>query len=238
MKKENDEFIKKETLQDEFLSDLTHELRTPLALIKGFSQVILEDEDMDEENRKDFLKTIYNESCRLSAMLDKLSEISKLDRKKTFINKKMISPAKFIDNILTDFYPLANKKAISLTCNSSGDIPCVDMDPDKMRLVFKEIINDALKATPENGKIKIKLKFTGKNLIIEIKDNGKGIAPEEIPLIFNKFYRVSAKDEDSAGGTGLGLSLAKRIIEEHRGNIKVKSHITKGTSFLIKLPAV
>lgn len=224
----------KETFYDEFISHVTHELRTPVTLIKGFSQVILEDEDMDEENKKDFIRIIYNESCRLSNMVDKLSHISKLDRKRIFIKKEHVEPVKFIKEILKKFQSQSEEKSVSLQLNFCESIASVMLDPEKMSIALEEILKDSFKVLSCNGKIEITIKFTAKKFIIEIKDNGQGIPSEEIPLIFNKFYKVSCRSEDS--GTGLGLTLAEKIIKCHRGSIKVKSDENKGTSFIITLP--
>ncbi|MEQ8188729.1 MAG: HAMP domain-containing sensor histidine kinase [Candidatus Eremiobacterota bacterium] len=225
---------KKETFDDEFISHVTHELRTPVTLIKGFSQVILEDEDMDEENKKDFIRIIYNEICRLSNMVDKLSHISKLDRKKILINKTHVEPVEFIKEILRKFRAQSEEKSISLQFNFCEPAGFVMLDPEKMTVVIEEILKDSFKVLSCNGKIEITIKFTAKNFIIEVKDNGKGIPSEEIPFIFDKFYKVSSRSEDS--GTGLGLTLAAKIIKCHRGSIKVKSDEHKGTCFVITLP--
>jgi signal transduction histidine kinase len=227
---------KKETFYDEFISHVTHELRTPVTLIKGFSQVILEDEDMDEESKRDFIKIIYNESCRLSNMVDKLSHISKLDSKRILIKKEKIEPVEFIKEILKKFQSQSYKKSISLQFNFFEPVDVVMLDPEKMTVALEEILKDSFMAVSCNGKIEVTIKFTDKKFIIEIKDNGKGIPSEEIPLIFNKFYKVSCRSEDS--GTGLGLTLAERIIKGHRGSIKVKSNENKGTSFMIILPLI
>ncbi len=227
---------KKETFDEGFISHVTHELRTPVTLIKGFSQVIIEDEDMDEESKKDFIRIIYRESCRLSSMIDKLSYISKLDRKKIFIKKIHLEPVRFIKEVLKKFQSQSEEKSISLQFNFSEPVPSVMLDPDKMSVALEEILKDSFKILSCNGKIEITIRFTATKFIIEIKDNGRGIPSEEIPLIFNKFYKVSCSPEDS--GTGLGLTLAAKIVKYHRGSVKVKSDENKGTCFTIKLPLI
>ena len=224
----------KEKLLDDFLSSITHEVRTPLALIRGFAQVLLEDDDLYEKNKKDFIRTIYKESVKLSNMLDKLSFLSKLDRGKLLLNKSLVEPERFIKEIIENFYSSADERGVSLTVSSKGEIPSISLDTEKMRMVFQEFFRDALKVTGRNGKIEIILTSTDKNLKIELKDNGKGIPAEELPFIFDKFYKVSSLDNEE--GTGLGLVLAKRIIEEHEGSLTVKSQEMKGTSFFIFLP--
>jgi len=228
--------IKKETFDNEFISHVTHELRTPVTLIKGFSQVIIEDEDMDEESKKDFIRIIYNESCKLSSMIDKLSYISKLDRNKFFIKKIYVEPVQFIKEVLKKFQSQSEEKSISLQFNFCEPVTSVMLDPEKMTVALEEILKDTFQILSSNGKIEITISFTARKFIIEIKDNGKGIPSEEVPLIFNKFYKVSYRPEDS--GTGLGLTLAAKIIKCHRGSIKVKSDENKGTCFTITLPLV
>lgn len=225
---------KKETFDNEFISHVTHELRTPVTLIKGFSQVIIEDDDMDEENKKDFIRIIYNESCRLSSMLDKLSQISKLDRKRIFIKKIHVDPVEFIREILKKFQSQSEEKSISLQFNFCEPVSSVMLDTEKMTVALEEILKDSFNVLSWNEKIEITIKFTATKFIIKIKDNGRGIPSEEIPFIFNKFYKVSSRPEDS--GTGLGLTLAAKIIKCHRGTIKVKSNENKGTCFIITLP--
>ncbi len=227
---------KKETFDNEFISHVTHELRTPVTLIKGFSQVIIEDEDMDEESKKDFIRIIYNESCKLSSMIDKLSYISKLDRNKFFIKKIYVEPVQFIKEVLKKFQSQSEEKSISLQFNFCEPVTSVMLDPEKMTVALEEILKDTFQILSSNGKIEITISFTARKFIIEIKDNGKGIPSEEVPLIFNKFYKVSYRPEDS--GTGLGLTLAAKIIKCHRGSIKVKSDENKGTCFTITLPLV
>jgi len=227
---------KKETFDNEFISHVTHELRTPVTLIKGFSQVIIEDEDMDEESKKDFIRIIYNESCKLSSMIDKLSYISKLDRNKFFIKKIYVEPVQFIKEVLKKFQSQSEEKSISLQFNFCEPVTSVMLDPEKMTVALEEILKDTFQILSSNGKIEITISFTARKFIIEIKDNGKGIPSEEVPLIFNKFYKVSYRPEDS--GTGLGLTLAAKIIKCHRGSIKVKSDENKGTCFTITSPLV
>jgi len=227
---------KKETFDNEFISHVTHELRTPVTLIKGFSQVIIEDEDMDEESKKDFIRIIYNESCKLSSMIDKLSYISKLDRNKFFIKKIYVEPVQFIKEVLKKFQSQSEEKSISLQFNFCEPVTSVMLDPEKMTVALEEILKDTFQILSSNGKIEITISFTARKFIIEIKDNCKGIPSEEVPLIFNKFYKVSYRPEDS--GTGLGLTLAAKIIKCHRGSIKVKSDENKGTCFTITLPLV
>ena len=169
-------------------------------------------------------------------MVDKLSHISKLDRKRILIRKEKIEPVEFIKEILKKIQSQSYEKSISLQFNFCEPGDSVMLDPEKMTVALEEILKDSFRAVSCNGRIEVTIKFTAKKFIIEIKDNGKGIPSEEIPLIFNKFYKVSCRSEDS--GTGLGLTLAEMIIKGHRGSIKVKSNENKGTSFMITLPLI
>ena len=221
-----------ETLRDEFLSNVSHEFKTPLASIQGFAK-LLQSDDITEQEREEYTQIIIDETSRLSKLSSNILRLTKLENQKTVGKKTRFSLDEQIRKILLVLEPEWSKKKIDLDIDLE-DIMYVGSE-ELMAQIWQNIINNAIKFTPEGGKISVKLFRNEKNISAEIWDNGPSIAPDVKAKIFDKFYQGDRSR--ATEGNGLGLALVKRIIELSEGSIEVENDMKKGgVCFRISLP--
>ncbi|MGE5631504.1 MAG: two-component system histidine kinase PnpS [Caulobacteraceae bacterium] len=228
---------KLDTMRKEFVANVSHELRTPLTTIKSYTETLLDGAVENKDYTINFLKVINSESERMTRLVKDLLQLSKLDYDKMEWNMKRLN----IQNILQDcVYKMdisAKQKNQTLTFETKGEIPEIKGDKDRIEQVFINIISNAIKYTPEEGKIHVSAGTNGNSAEIRIADTGMGIPKEDIPRLFERFYRVDKARSRAMGGTGLGLSIAKNIVEAHKGTIKIESEYGKGTEVIINFPS-
>jgi two-component system sensor histidine kinase VicK len=230
------EHEKLDNMRKEFVANVSHELKTPITTVKSYTETLLDGAMEDKEICSSFLNVINTESDRMARLVSDLLQLSRLDYKKTSFNFSRFD----IDNLIKD---VVNKLEISfkeknhiLKLGLNDENIIINGDKDKIEQVLQNILTNAIKYTPQNGIISVDVKKQKKYVLISISDNGVGIPKEDIPRIFERFYRVDKARSRDMGGTGLGLSIAKHIVEEHGGDILVQSEVEKGTTFKIKLP--
>lgn len=219
----------------DFVANVSHELRTPLSSIKLLSESLLHQENNDVEVYREFLKDIDSEIDRLNNIIDDLLSLVDLDKEKLNLNYKVTYVNYLLDKIMVRLKPLAEEKNITLNYRAKEKLQ-IKLDPNKIQQSIINIIHNAIKYTPENGKVDISLYSEEEYIIIKISDNGIGIPEKDLQHIFERFYRVDKARTRNTGGTGLGLSIAYQIVSLHQGKIDVKSKLNKGTTFYIKLP--
>lgn len=227
---------KLETARREFVANVSHELRTPLTTIKTYTETLLESPKINkEETEGQFLKVIDAEGDRMARIVGDLLTLSRLD-----YNKKTISKASFsLDGLISDMVKRLGREADSdgkKLIYAGGDLPPVFGDRDRLEQVFTNIIVNAIKYTPKGGKITVETKYDMTDAVITISDNGMGIPAEDLPRIFERFYRVDKARARRYGGTGLGLAIAKEIVEAHNGEISIQSKVNAGTTVTIRIP--
>lgn len=217
-------------LNEEFVHNFSHEFKTPIAAINGFSELLLEDDVSDEDSKK-YLKIINTESNRLTNLAEKVLFLSRLNTQSIITNKKEYRLDKQIKEcvILTQKY-WENKK-IEITANLREIT--YNNNPELIQEVWLNLLGNAIKYTNENGKIDLKLTKSGSKIIFTITDNGIGIEEEKLPYIFNEYYQCDESHHKK--GVGLGLSIVQKIIKMSGGTIEVKSKVGKGTSFIVTL---
>ena len=223
-------------LKDEFVSCVSHDFRSPLAAMKAnvdalLNHVCLDDKDMVRE----FLEIIDNEIDRLTDLLSDLLDLSRIESGKSKLELDTVDPVSIIKRAIRNFENQDTKCKIEF--NILTDIPKLLCDEDKMMQVLLNLIDNAIKYSPDGGKVEVNVKSDHKWTIIDIEDHGIGIDPRDIPYLFDKFYRANFSDTRGIGGTGLGLSIVKQIVEKHRGTIEVESVPNKGTKFTLKFPS-
>jgi heavy metal sensor kinase len=220
--------------QQQLIQDISHELRTPLTALKGKQEVTLNKKRSPEEYEA-VLGINLEEINKMSQLVENLLVLAQLEKKEALLKPRPVDLNRVIGQVLNNMQTLADKKNISLLFSPEGKI-FLDADENQINRVFLNIIDNAIKYTGDNGKITIKA-FKDKDYAeIEISDTGIGIKEEELLYIFDRFYR--ADKSRSSQGFGLGLSIAKSIVEAHKGAIQVKSELHKGTVFNIFLPIV
>ncbi|MBC8384102.1 MAG: tetratricopeptide repeat protein [Candidatus Cloacimonetes bacterium] len=224
-----------EKMKTEFVSLVSHELRSPIASIKGFTSTILDDEDMDDQTKKEFLTIIDNESDRLSRLINNLLDISRIESGKVGINIHKGCINTVILQAISNLKPLAVEKKLEIKFIPDECIPDFSFDHDKILQVFLNLLSNSIKFTATSGYVDISYHNEKDKISISIKDNGIGIPATNLDRIFDKFYRVENSDI-KVRGTGLGLSIVKEIVKSHKGNISVESEVGKGSIFTIVLP--
>jgi two-component system, OmpR family, sensor histidine kinase BaeS len=224
-----------EDSRNEFLSAISHELRTPLTYIKGYSDVLSKGMVKNQEEQMEYLTIINKESKRVALLVDDLFEMSKLQTGKFQLDKVMANMSVIIEKSVAALKPAAEKKELKIEIILPDQIEFILMDIKRMEQVLYNLIENAIKYT-EKGKVTIHSFFQNEVAVIEIKDTGVGIPEEEIPMIWDLFYRVEKSRARKTGGSGLGLYIVKQIIDSHNGEIVVNSIENQGTTFSISLP--
>ena len=219
-------------LQSDFISNVTHELKTPLTSISMFTESILLKRVKKESDKDDYLSIILKESDRLKRMINNILEFSKLEKGKSdyrFINTNLATLIKAAIGELDYWF---QKEGFEVVAELNNQVSA-KVDPEKMKQVFENLLNNAIKYSPQTKKITTRLYLNTDKIYIEIEDNGIGIPESKLSQIFEKFYRINHKE--SISGTGLGLTVVKEIVEGHKGKIIVDSEIGKGSKFSIIL---
>jgi len=223
--------------KDDFISTVTHELRTPLTSIKALVEILHDNSDIDIQDQKRFLNTVIIETDRMTRLINQVLDLEKLDLGSIQISKSPIYIQNILEEALESLGHLITNKKITVSREIDGQGQLIIGDQDRLKQVFINIISNAIKFVPEKtGSIKIKLSRVGDNVEFVCKDNGKGIEPESIDRIFDKFYQARDQTTKKPVGSGLGLSITKKIVELHDGSISVESNLGVGTMFSIQFP--
>ena len=221
-----------------FVSNVSHELRTPLTSVKSYLEA-LDEGALYEPVAPDFIKVSLNETNRMMRMVTDLLHLSRIDNASGHLDVELINFTAFITFILNRFDKMRSQdqeKKYELVRDYPITSVWIEIDTDKMTQVIDNILNNAIKYSPDGGKITVSMKTTDDQMILSISDQGLGIPKEDLPKIFDRFYRVDKARSRAQGGTGLGLAIAKEIVKQHNGFIWAKSEYGKGSTFTIVLP--
>lgn len=221
-----------------FVSNVSHELRTPLTSVKSYLEA-LDEGALYDPVAPDFIKVSLDETNRMMRMVTDLLHLSRIDNATTRLDVELINFTAFITFILNRFDKMRSQdeeKKYELVRDYPINSVWIEIDTDKMTQVIDNILNNAIKYSPDGGKITVSMKTTDDQMILSIKDQGLGIPKQDLPKIFDRFYRVDLARSRAQGGTGLGLAIAKEIIKQHNGFIWAKSEYGKGSTFTIVLP--
>lgn len=221
-------------MKRDFVSSVSHELRTPLTSIKAYTETILRDPKMLEHKKREFLIAVDEETDRLTDLVNGLLEISQLESGGVKV-LRYVDINNVINQIMTSMKQSAQNKKVHLEINTSGEIPQILGNETKVRSMISNLVNNAIKFTPEGGIVRIGAQCRHEELVICVSDTGVGIPEDEIPKIFDRFYRVHQPDKQIPG-TGLGLAIVNEVAVMHGGNVEVESKLGQGTTFRIILP--
>ena len=229
------ELKKLEQIRKDFVANVSHELKTPITSIKGFSETLLDGAMEDKETLEEFLRIILKESHRLQTLIQDLLDLSKLEQHHFALNKEEFNLMEILNKATKMLEGRAEAKNIKLLFPQANEIVKIEGDRSRLTQVFLNLITNAVIYTPNDGEITVYVVEKKKKIEIRIQDTGIGIEQEEIPRIFERFYRVDKARSRNSGGTGLGLAIVKHLVELHRGTIQVESEMGEGTTFTVIL---
>ncbi|BDH61353.1 sensor histidine kinase ResE [Lysinibacillus sp. PLM2] len=224
-------------LRSDFIANVSHELRTPIAMLQGYSEAILDDVVSSEEERNEMIRIIYDESQRMGRLVTDLLDLARMESGHMTLFKDDLPIVHVIERITQKFAQVAKEKHVHLEfkCSLSDDL-IMRLDEDRIEQVLTNLIDNAIRHTPEEGSVTVSLDNELSYAKITVSDTGEGIPKEDLPFVFERFYKADKARTRSKGGTGLGLAIAKNIVEAHKGNIKVDSVVGEGTTFTFYLP--
>lgn len=229
------ELKKLEQIRKDFVANVSHELKTPITSIKGFSETLLDGAMEDKETLEEFLRIILKESHRLQTLIQDLLDLSKLEQHHFALNKEEFNLVEILNKATKMLEGRAEAKNIKLLFPQSNEIIQIEGDRSRLTQVFLNLITNAVIYTPNDGEITVYVVEKKRKIEVKIQDTGIGIEQEEIPRIFERFYRVDKARSRNSGGTGLGLAIVKHLVELHRGTIQVESKMGEGTTFTVIL---
>lgn len=222
----------------EFVSAVSHEMKTPLAGIKAYVELLADGEAEDEQTRDEFLQVINSQADRLQRLIDNLLNLARIEAGVVNVNKKPRSLNELLEEAFRIVQPTAEQKNITLISDLSPMYLGVLVDRDMIMQAAINLLSNALKYTPDDGRVTLRSRMQDREVVFEVEDTGVGLSTEDCDRVFEKFYRVK-KDQKMASGTGLGLPLAKHIVEDvHGGELNVSSEAGVGSTFRIRLPTV
>ncbi|WP_160723968.1 two-component system histidine kinase PnpS [Bacillus sp. USDA818B3_A] len=230
------EIKKLEQMRKDFVANVSHELKTPVTSIKGFTETLLDGAMNNKETLQSFLSIILKESDRLESLIRDLLELSKIEQHGFQLNLQQVDLTSLLQDVINLLDGKAKVKNIELRFDCKQEEVLVRGDTDRLKQVFINLISNAISYTPADGSVSIILVDLEQMVRILVKDTGVGIGKEDIPRIFERFYRVDRARSRNSGGTGLGLAIVKHLIDAHHGSIRVKSKLGEGSEFIIELP--
>jgi two-component system sensor histidine kinase VicK len=225
-------------MEHDFVSMTSHQLFTPLSIIRGHIALMIEGSlGKITEKQKNFLDQSMHATKKMVSLVSELLSISRLEERKITLNFAPTNIVDVIDSTISELEPLAARNSIHLISKiSRKSIPLVVIDGEKISQVMQNIIDNAIKYTPKKGTVQIDITVETDNLVISVSDNGIGIPKDDLPKLFQRFFRSSNTLSLDSKGTGLGLYIAKVIVERHQGKIWAESTENKGSTFYIALP--
>jgi two-component system, OmpR family, phosphate regulon sensor histidine kinase PhoR len=227
-----------ENIRKDFVANVSHELRTPLTSIRGFAETLLDGALEDRNNNRRFVEIIKSHALRLSDLTMDLLTLATLESESFQLMPETIDLEAMVHEVVESFRPLRLTKRQELEPLIEPGLPPVKADRDRIRQVLINLLDNAVKFTPEEGRISLEVRLNAERTGVElhVKDHGIGIPSSDLPRIFERFYRVDKARSREQGGTGLGLAIVKHIVEAHRGQVSVRSTLGQGSDFCVTLP--
>ncbi|KAA3652713.1 MAG: HAMP domain-containing protein [Calditrichaeota bacterium] len=223
-------------MKTELVSMVAHELRSPLTSISGFSELLM-DPTINREQSEEYAEIILKESNRLSELINKFLDISKIEAGKSQVNRAEFQIREVVDKVLDVNLHQAERKNIAISLKATPNMQKVFADRSMIEQVMLNLFSNAIKYSPENSAVEVRIRELKSEIVVEVEDTGYGISEDSLPRVFDKFYRAAENDAvRNESGTGLGLPLVKEIVEIHGGRVAVKSKLGKGSTFAFTLP--
>lgn len=233
-----EELKRTDDLRRELVANVSHDLRSPLASIQGYLETIMmKEKSLSPEDKQKYLQIIYDNSKMLNTLVAELFELSKLDARQVEPNEELFSMAELTQDVVMKFKPLADKLSVDLKTDFSKGPTPVLADIGLIERALSNLLDNAIRYTPEKGVVKVELSKKGEQVFVSVSNTGEGIAAEDLPKVFERFYRADKSRARATGGAGLGLAIANKILELHNSTIQVQSVMNKQTTFSFALPS-
>ena len=225
-------------MRQDFIANVSHELRTPLAMMQGYSEALLDEFGDDPEQRQELTQIILDETHRMRRLVNDLLDLAQLESGQFQMNTEEVDMSHLIRRIGRKFTTVSNERGVAIQLQvPEGESPLiVQGDSDRLEQVFTNLVDNAFRHTPQGGQILLTLTKEEGCAHVSVCDTGEGIPPEDLPFVFERFYKVDKARTRSKGGTGLGLAITRNIVNNHHGDIVVESEVGKGTTFNVLLP--
>jgi signal transduction histidine kinase len=222
-----------EELRRNMVSDVAHELRTPLSNIRGYLEAV---QDGVVEPKPEVIGSLHEEAMLLNRLVDDLQELALAEAGQLKLERRLVAPSDLVNRALEAARPRARAEGVTLRSDLPEDSPLVNVDPQRIGQVLGNLLSNALTYTPSGGEITIAARAKDSEVKVSVRDTGEGISTEDLPYVFERFYRADKSRSRATGGTGLGLSIAKQLVEAHGGTIGVESTLGEGSVFWFTLP--
>ncbi len=225
-----------EDVRREFVANVSHELRTPLSIFHGYVENLLDTPDMDRPGQREIFAILRKHSLRLNALLEDLLILARLESRQDTLRLEPVRLGELIAGLIDDWAGRIKKKGVELVTEIPEDLPLLPVDPMRLEQVFNNLLENATKYTEKGGRIAIGAAVAGAAIEVRVEDSGIGIPPNDLPHVFERFYRADKARTRGQGGTGLGLSIVKHIIHAHGGTVRATSTYGTGTVITFRLP--
>lgn len=223
-------------LRKDFIANVSHELRTPISMLQGYSEAIIDDVAGSDEEKKELAQIIYDESLRMGRLVNELLDLARIEAGHIQLNLEPVNMTEFAERIARKFQGVADDNNVELI----GEIDQSDteafVDADRIEQVMTNLIDNAIRYTSVNGSVKLRLEEMPGGFRLDVEDTGAGIPEEDLPFVFERFYKADKARTRGRAGTGLGLAIVKNIVEAHKGRVSAHSKIGEGTTFSVFLP--
>ncbi|MDR4936454.1 ATP-binding protein [Rossellomorea marisflavi] len=224
-------------LRKDFIANVSHELRTPISMLQGYSEAIVDDIAETEEEKKEIARIIYDESLRMGRLVNDLLDLARMEAGHITLQEQSVSIMPFTERVANKFVGVAKEKKIAIQFESEVEREReLSIDPDKIEQVLTNLIDNAIRHTPGGGEVTVSLNRSTQGYLFFVQDTGSGIPEEDLPFVFERFYKADKARTRGKAGTGLGLAIARNIVEAHGGHIQVQSKLDQGTTFTFFLP--
>ncbi|WP_096434818.1 ATP-binding protein [Alteribacter populi] len=223
-------------LRKDFIANVSHELRTPISMLQGYSEAIIDDIAGSEEEKKELAQVIYDESLRIGRLVNELLDLARMEAGHIQLNLDKVNISEFSHRVVRKFSGLAKEHDVKLQESIEQLDTILEIDPDRIEQVLTNLIDNAIRHTSEKGSVTLKVNSVEQGIKMDVEDTGSGIPEEDLPFVFERFYKADKARTRGHSGTGLGLSIAKNIVDAHNGKVSVHSKLNEGTTFTVLLP--
>jgi two-component system phosphate regulon sensor histidine kinase PhoR len=223
-------------IRRDFVANVSHELRTPLSILRGYVETLLDDPELPTEELHRILEVMKRHSDRLTALTDDLLSLARLESAQTSLQLEDVRISELFASIVRDWGRKFADKKLRVEVNVSPSLPVISADSARLQEILYNLLDNAIKYSRPEGKIRLEADRAGDDVVISVTDTGIGIPPEDLPRIFERFYRADKARSRELGGTGLGLSIVKHIAQMHGGSVNAQSILGQGTTIRVTLP--